>query len=60
MGQKTCLLMVTAACLDICCMTPQNEQQADKLCHIFYIAFKTDYFLIRIIFLNEENLFHYM
>ncbi|XP_026990968.2 testis-expressed protein 11 isoform X1 [Tachysurus fulvidraco] len=31
MGQKTCLLMVTAACLDICCMTPQNEQQAEIL-----------------------------
>ncbi|XP_017329770.1 testis-expressed protein 11 isoform X1 [Ictalurus punctatus] len=31
MGQKTCLLMVAAACLDICCMTPQTEQQTEIL-----------------------------
>ncbi|KAF4091426.1 hypothetical protein AMELA_G00036820 [Ameiurus melas] len=31
MGQKTCLLMVAAACLDICCMTPETEQQTEIL-----------------------------
>ncbi|KAM9469973.1 testis-expressed protein 11 [Clarias gariepinus] len=31
MGQKTCLLMIAAACLDICCMTPQIEQQTEIL-----------------------------
>lgn len=37
MGQKTCLLMVAAASLDICCITPQTEQQANKLYNIFDI-----------------------
>ncbi|XP_046704738.1 testis-expressed protein 11 isoform X2 [Silurus meridionalis] len=31
MGQKTCLLMAAAACLEICCMTSQTEQQTEIL-----------------------------
>ncbi|KAG7329167.1 hypothetical protein KOW79_007341 [Hemibagrus wyckioides] len=31
MGQKTCLVIVTAACLDICCGTSQTEQQTEIL-----------------------------